>query len=73
MSNQLGTTIAGLLIGISIIFGQLFPRYQVASIVDASGNVVAWRVNTVTGGLELCAFYPRHHAPGRVGVPFDSG
>jgi hypothetical protein len=57
MSSQLAFVIAGFLIGVAIIFAQLVPHYQIAAVHDASGRAV-WRVNTMTGNLELCTLSP---------------
>jgi hypothetical protein len=59
VTNQLAIIIAGLVIGIAIVFAQLIPRYQIVS----TGGHGVWHVNGVTGDIQLCSFRPRN--------PFD--
>jgi len=42
------------LIAVSIICAPLVSPYRIAPAVDADGNPFLWRVNAVTGDVQIC-------------------
>lgn len=57
---------AAVIIGGSLLVGQLPERYQVAAGVGGDGNPVVWRANVRNGTVELCSFMK----PGDPADPF---
>lgn len=49
MTAAQAIVIGAIIVGASIIGARLIAPYQVAS-----GTAVAWRINTITGAVELC-------------------
>lgn len=43
-----------LIIGIAIVGTQFVPHYQIAPIATAEGTYAAWRINTVSGIVDMC-------------------
>jgi SLT domain-containing protein len=51
MSIQHAIIVGSLLIAAAIVGSRLMAPYQVAS-----GTAIAWRINAITGAVELCNF-----------------
>jgi hypothetical protein len=49
MTAAQAIVVGAIIIGASIMGARLVAPYQVAS-----GTAVAWRINTITGAVELC-------------------
>jgi len=58
MVNQLSILLGALIIGLAIFMAQLVEHYQIATSFDSGGAAVVWRVNTRTGQVQACQFWP---------------
>lgn len=54
MTTQNAIIAAALIIALSIIAGHFMSPYQISATRNAEGNLFVWRVNTLSGTLELC-------------------
>ena len=54
--NRFLLLLGAALIAIAIVGAQLIPHYQIADGGSGAGSTFAWRVNTLTGEVQMCAF-----------------
>jgi hypothetical protein len=59
MNSPLGMVIGGALIASAIAGPLLLPHYQIAAGADTSGNPMVWRIETRSGEIQACRFYPQ--------------
>jgi len=55
MRNQIVIVAAAFIIGLSIIGARFVPRYEISATVDKDGTSLAWRVNSLTGDVQICS------------------
>lgn len=46
--------IAGVVIALAIVAARFLPVYQVFAATDGYGNPMLWRVNRITGEMQMC-------------------
>lgn len=61
--------ISALIIGLAVIGAQFIGRYQIAPAVGANGNPFAWRLNVITGDVQVCNI---HIKPADKNDPFSA-
>jgi hypothetical protein len=52
--KHIAIIVASLIVALSVIGARLMPRYEISGSLDASGNPIAWRVNSATGDVQIC-------------------
>lgn len=66
MTNQLAIILGAAIIGLSIVGAQFVGRYAISATGGAGGNAVVWRVDSLTGDVQICTLTPSDN-------PFDTG
>ena len=69
MIDRYVAVLGALLIGLSIVAARFVNRYEIAAGVDAGGNPIAWRLNTRTGEVQICALTPSDNPFDKFGAP----
>jgi len=46
--------VAGGVIAAALVVGRFVPLYQIAPGVDGAGDPMLWRLNVITGAVEIC-------------------
>lgn len=65
MTNQVALILAAAIIGLSIVGARLVGRYEIsAGGRDTNGISIVWRVDTLTGDVQICMVTPSNN-------PFD--
>jgi hypothetical protein len=55
MKHQIVIVLAALIIAAAIVGVRFIPRYEISAVIDPDGTSIAWRVNSLTGDVQICS------------------
>jgi hypothetical protein len=54
MTSAQATLIGAIVIGLAVVAARVIAPYEIAAGVDGQGNPLLWRINAITGDVQMC-------------------
>jgi hypothetical protein len=64
--------LAAFIVAAALIGSRFLPLYEIHTATDGEGNPMLWRINRITGYIEICPALNIIKAKKREGNPFNS-